>query len=190
VTESDDLRRFEVLVLPHLDAAYNLARWLTRNDQDAQDVVQDASMRAMRYFGGFRGDQARPWWLQIVRHTCYAWLKENRPAEVVAFDDDEDAWRELAAPAADEPHAIAVRNADRAQINQAIAALPIAYREVLVLRELEDLPYKDIARIADIPVGTVMSRLARARGLLRQALLHGARPVLRTVARSTPGGVK
>ncbi len=190
VVESDDLRRFEALVIPHLDAAYNLARWLTRNDQDAQDVVQDASMRAMRYFGGFRGDQARAWWLQIVRHTCYAWLKENRPVEVVPLDDGEDTWREVAAPAADEPHAIAVRTADRVQINQAIAALPIAYREVLVLRELEDLSYKDIARIADIPIGTVMSRLARARSLLRQMLLPAARPVLRTVARSTPGGVK
>ncbi len=190
VVESDDLRRFEALVIPHLDAAYNLARWLTRNDQDAQDVVQEASMRAMRYFGGFRGDQARAWWLQIVRHTCYAWLKENRPADVVAFDDGEDAWREVAAPAADEPHAVAVRNADRLQINQAIAALPVVYREVLVLRELEDLSYKDIARIADIPIDTVMSRLARARSLLRQMLLPAARPVLRTVARSTPGGVK
>ncbi len=188
--ESDDLRRFEALVIPHLDAAYNLARWLTRNDQDAQDVVQEASMRAMRYFGGFRGDQARAWWLQIVRHTCYAWLRENHPAEVAVFDNDEEAWREVAAPAAEEPHAIAVRNADRLQINQAIAALPVVYREVLVLRELEDLAYKDIARIADIPIGTVMSRLARARGLLRQALLSGARPVLRTVARATPGGVK
>jgi len=190
VIESYDLQRFEVLVMPHLDAAYNLARWLTRNDQDAQDVVQDAAMRAMRYFSGFRGDQARAWWLQIVRHTCYAWLKENRPAEVVAFDDSEGAWREVAAPSADEPHALAVRNADRVQINHAIAALPIVYREVLVLRELEDLSYKDIARIADIPVGTVMSRLARARSLMRQALLPGARPVLRTVARSTQGGVQ
>jgi RNA polymerase sigma-70 factor (ECF subfamily) len=190
VVESDDLRRFEALVIPHLDAAYNLARWLTRNDQDAQDVVQEASMRAMRYFGGFRGDHARAWWLQIVRHTCYAWLRENRAAEVAVFDDDEQAWREVAAPATDEPHAIAVRNADRLQINQAIAALPVVYREVLVLRELEDMAYKDIARIADIPMGTVMSRLARARSLLRQALLPGARPVLRTVARATPGGVK
>lgn len=95
--ESHDLQRFEALVMPHLDAAYNLARWLTRNDEDAQDVVQDAAMRAMRYFGGFRGDQARAWWLQIVRHTCYAWLRENRPAEVVAFDESE-----LAAPSADE----------------------------------------------------------------------------------------
>lgn len=183
--ESRDLQRFEALVMPHLDAAYNLARWLTRNDEDAQDVVQDAAMRAMRYFGGFRGDQARAWWLQIVRHTCYAWLRENRPAEVVAFDESE-----LAAPSADEPYALAVRNADREQINHAIAALPVVYREVLVLRELEDLPYKDIARIADVPVGTVMSRLARARSLMRQALLPGARPVLRTVARSTQGGVK
>ncbi len=190
LTEPDELRRFELLVMPHLDAAYNLARWLTRNDQDAQDVVQDAAVRAMRYLGSLRGEQARAWWLQIVRHTCYAWLRENRPSEIVAFDVNEDARRELAAPATDEPQAIAMRNADRAQINEAIAALPIAYREVLVLRELEDLPYKDIARIADIPVGTVMSRLARARSLMRQALLPGARPVLRTVIRSPQGGVK
>ena len=188
--ESDDLRRFELLVLPHLDAAFNLARWLTRNDHDAQDVVQDALMRAMRYFKGFRGEQARPWWLQIVRHTCYAWLKENRPAEVASVDDTEEMWREVAAPTADEPHTLAVRNADRVQINRAIAALPIVYREVLVLRELEDLPYKDIARIVDIPIGTVMSRLARARSLMRQALQPGARPVFRTVIASKQGEMK
>lgn len=185
--KSDDLHRFELLVLPHLDAAYNLARWLTQNDQDAQDVVQDALLRAMRYFGGFRGDQARPWWLQIVRHTCYAWLKENHPAHLDSYDDTEESWREGAAPSADEPHAMALRHADREQINRAIAALPVAYREVLVLRELEDLPYKDIARIADIPLGTVMSRLARARNLMRQALYPVARPVLRTVITSKQG---
>jgi RNA polymerase sigma-70 factor (ECF subfamily) len=187
VVESDDLRRFELIVLPHLDAAYNLARWLTHNDQDAQDVVQDALLRAMRYFSGFRGEQARPWWLQIVRHTCYAWLKENRPAEIASFDDTENWSREVAAPAADEPDMLAVRNSDRVQINRAIAALPIVYREVLVLRELEDLPYKDIARIADIPIGTVMSRLARARSLMRQALHRGVRPILRGVIASKQG---
>ena len=165
--------RFERLVLPHLDAAYNLARWL------AHDVL-----RAMRYFGSFRGDQGRPWLLQIVRHTCWSWLADNRPGDVVAFDDtDEDM-----APSSDEPQANALRNADRAQVNQAIAALPVPLREVLVLRDLEDLSYKDIARIADIPIGTVMSRLSRARAQMREALRPGARPVLRPVGRSGRGG--
>lgn len=188
VADEENRQRFVAIALPHLGAAYNLARWLTRNDHDAEDVVQEACLRAMRHFGGFRGEQVRPWLLQIVRHTCYSWLKENRPAEVVAFDDNDEPGRESAAPAADEPHAIAQRKADRAQINQAIAGLPIAYREVLVLRELEDLSYKDIARIADVPLGTVMSRLARARALMQQALQPGARPVLRTVARSARSG--
>lgn len=190
MTADAEVRRFELLVLPHLDAAYNLARWLTRNDQDAQDVVQEASLRALRYFTGLRGGDARPWLLQIVRHTCFSWLKENRPAEVVVLDEDDEAWRDAAAPAADEPHAIALRNADRAQLNQALAGLPIVYREVLVLREMEELSYKEIAHIADVPIGTVMSRLARARGLMRQALAPVAGPVLRTVARSTHSGLK
>ena len=184
---NDERRRFEALALPHLDAAYNLARWLTRNDQDAQDVVQESTLRALRYFGSLRGDQARPWLLQIVRHTCYGWLAKNRPAEVVSLDDSEDAGRDIAAPAALEPQTIAVRNDERARINRALASLPIAFREVLVLRELEDLAYKDIARIVDVPIGTVMSRLARARALMRDALApeslapEAARPVLRAV---------
>lgn len=190
MSDDENRRRFELLALPHLDAAYNLARWLTHNDQDAQDVVQEASMRAMRYIGSFRGDNARAWLLQIVRHSCFSWLKENRPAERIVFDDSDDAWHDIAAPAADEPHAMAIRKADRQQIDQAIAALPIGYREVLVLRELEDLSYGDIARIADIPVGTVMSRLSRARSLMRQALTASPRPVLRPVPRSTLGGGK
>lgn len=190
MTDDEGRRRFERLALPHLDAAYNLARWLTRNDHDAQDVVQEAFLRALRYFGGFRGDDARAWLLQIVRHTCFSWLDENRPAEVAALVEPDDAIADIAAPAADEPHAMAVRKADRAQINQAIAALPIAYREVLVLRELEDLAYSDIARIAGIPVGTVMSRLARARGLMRLALAPGARPLLHTVGCTTKSAEK
>ena len=188
MSEDENRRRFESLAIPHLDAAYNLARWLTHNDHDAQDVVQEALLRALRYIGSFRGDSARAWLLQIVRHTCYSWLRENRPAERILFDDADDAWQNVPAPAMDEPQAVAMRNADRVQINQAIAALPIVFREVLVLRELEDFSYNDIARIADIPLGTVMSRLARARGLMRQSLMPGARPVLRTVARSTGGG--
>ena len=183
-------RRFETVALPHLDAAANLARWLTRNDDDAQDVVQEAMLRAMRYFGSFRGDNARPWLLQIVRHTSYAWMKQNRPAEMSSLDEDDGAVHEVAAPAADEPSLVAQRGDERAQLNQALAALPIAFREVLVLRELEDLSYQEIARIADIPIGTVMSRLARARGLMRQALAADARPQLRAVARTAPGGAK
>jgi RNA polymerase sigma-70 factor, ECF subfamily len=187
MTDDESWQRFERLALPHLDAAYNLARWLTHNDHDAQDVVQEATMRAMRYIGGLRGDSARAWLLQIVRHTCYSWLAENRPAERTHFDDD-DAWQDIPGPAAEEPQAVALRHADRAQINQAIAALPIPYREVLILRELEDFSYSDIARIADIPVGTVMSRLSRARGLLRQSLSPDTRPVLRPVPRATRDG--
>jgi RNA polymerase sigma-70 factor (ECF subfamily) len=188
--DDENRKRFELLALPHLNAAYNLARWLTHNDHDAQDVVQESFVRAMRYMGSFRGDSARAWMLQIVRHTCYSWIKENRPSVNVALDDSDDAWQAIPAPAADEPHAMAIRKADRQQINDALAALPVAYREVLVLRELEDLSYADIARIAEIPVGTVMSRLARARGLMRSALTPTARPLLRTVSRATQGGAK
>lgn len=185
----ENRKRFESLALPHLDAAYNLARWLTHNSHDAEDVVHESLVRAMRYMGSFRGDNARPWLLQIVRHTCFSWLKQNRPAENVALDDAEDSWQQVAAPAGDEPFTVAMRKAERQQINDAIAALPVAYREVLVLRELEDLAYNDIARIADIPVGTVMSRLARARALMREALMP-ARPVLRAIPRSNLVGGK
>ncbi|HXD06098.1 MAG TPA: sigma-70 family RNA polymerase sigma factor [Burkholderiaceae bacterium] len=188
MSNDESARRFELLVMPHLDAAYNLARWLTHNDQDAQDVVQEALMRAMRYMGGFHGESARAWLLQIVRHSCFSWLKENRPAQRTFLDDTDDSVHEVAAPASDEPPFVAMRKADRLQINGAMAALPVIYREVLVLRELEDLSYNDIARIVDIPVGTVMSRLARARGLMREALMPSARPALRTVPRSTYGG--
>jgi RNA polymerase sigma-70 factor, ECF subfamily len=169
MSDDDNWQRFERLALPHLDAAYNLARWLTHNDHDAQDVVQEALLRAMRYIHGLRGESARAWLLQIVRHTCFSWLKENRSDHVV-LDDGDEAGQDIAAPAADEPPALAMRKADKALINAAIAGLPVVYREVLLLRELEDLSYAEIAQIVDIPVGTVMSRLSRARGLMRQAL--------------------
>jgi len=191
MSDEETWRRFEAIALPHLDAAYNLARWLTRNDHDAEDVVQEALVRAMRYLDGFRGEGARPWLLQIVRNTCWSWLKANRPAENVALGDDDGsdaAGHELAAPAGDEPPAIAMRKADRVLIDQAIAALPPAFREVLVLRELEDLSYAEIARIVEIPIGTVMSRLARARALMRGALAPTARPLLRTVPRIAQNG--
>jgi RNA polymerase sigma-70 factor (ECF subfamily) len=186
--DDENRRRFVLLAMPHAGAAYNLARWLTKNDQDAQDVVQEAMMRALRYMGKFHGDNARPWLLQIVRHACFSWLKENRPAERTFLDDSDDSLENVPGPTDEEPHSMALRKAERLEINQAIAALPVAYREVLVLRELEDLSYNDIARIADIPIGTVMSRLARARALMRVALLPNPRPVLRTVPRSINGG--
>ena len=182
--DDEEQRRFDRIVLPHLGAAYNLARWLTRNDQDASDVVQEAALRALRYFHSMRGENARPWLLQIVRHTCYSWLQQNRPAEVVALDDAVESWREVPAPSADEPQAVAARNAERAHLNWALGTLPVAYREVIVLRELEDLSYKDIARIADIPVGTVMSRLARGRELLRRVLAGELRPQLQQITGS------
>jgi RNA polymerase sigma-70 factor (ECF subfamily) len=162
--------------MPHLDAAYNLARWLTRNEHDAEDVVQDAYLRAFRFFGGFRGDEGRAWLLAIVRNTCYSWLEKNRPAEVsTGFDDETPAGEragfdpDMLAAEGGNPEAIALQNAHRRILDHAIAAMPLGFREVLILRELEDLSYKEIARVVDVPVGTVMSRLARARKLLRQS---------------------
>jgi RNA polymerase sigma-70 factor, ECF subfamily len=188
IDAGENRRRFERLALPHLDAAFNLARWLTRNDHDAEDVVQEAMMRAMRYMASCRGDDAKAWLLRIVRNSCFTWLKENRPAERLFLDDEGDAISEIAGPDVDEPLTIALRNAERRQINAAIAALPAAYRDVLVLRELEDLSYADIARIAGVPVGTVMSRLARARGLLRNALSPQGEPGLRMVTGAKAAG--
>ena len=188
--DDENRERFERLALPHLDAAYNLARWLTHDEQDARDVVQESCVRAMRYITGLRGDSARAWLLQIVRHTCYSWLKENRRKDNVALDDGDEAWQDVPGPAADEPQSMAIRKADRQQINDAIASLPVAYREVLVLRELEDLSYIEIARIVDIPMGTVMSRLSRARGLMREALAPPRRPVLHPVPRAAHVGAK
>ncbi len=165
-TVSERKRRFERLVLPHFNAAYNLARWLTRNDHDAQDVVQEAVLRAYRFFDGLRGE-ARPWLLSIVRNSFLTWLQINRPADTVGFDD---GLIDLIPTDDDGPEVLAARNFDRRMLNAAIAALPLQYREALILRELEDLSYKDIARIADVPIGTVMSRLARARRLLAESL--------------------
>jgi RNA polymerase sigma-70 factor (ECF subfamily) len=164
--------RFEQTVLPHLDAAYNLARWLTRNDHDADDVLQEAMLRAYRHFGGLRGE-ARPWLLAVVRNACWSWLQANRPADVESLDD------EVADDSLPGPEAALARTLDRRRLNEAIAALPVQFREVLVLRELEDLSYRDIARVAGIPIGTVMSRLARARRLLADSLRVVAAPRLR-----------
>jgi RNA polymerase sigma-70 factor (ECF subfamily) len=159
--------RFEAQVLPHLDAAYNLARWLTRNEQDAEDVVQEAFVRAMRYFATFKGGEARPWLLAIVRNTCWSWLEKNRPADMTTLEPGalEATLDVVSASAAAEanPEVILLQSANRKLVNQALEELPVAFREVIVMREIEDLSYKEIASIAAIPIGTVMSRLARAR---------------------------
>ena len=167
--QDDAQGRFAASVLPHLDAAYNLARWLVRDAHDAQDVVQDALVRALRHFDGFRGGDPRPWLLAIVRNAAFAWLGSRRPGEVEVPDDELDAALAVGAPPSD-PESLAIRRAERREIDAAIAALPIAFREAVVLRELEELSYRDIARITDVPIGTVMSRLSRARHLLAVAL--------------------
>ena len=159
--------------MPHLNAAYNLARWLTRDVNDAEDVVQDACVRALKYIGSLNGGGARAWFLTIVRHAFYDWCKRNRPAEIAR--DDGTAIDMAIDPAAVDPEQAFLRNAESKALADAVAALPLAYREVLSWRELGELSYKEIARVAEIPIGTVMSRLARARGLLqRTPLLHAA----------------
>jgi len=163
--------RFEDVVLPHADAAYNLARWLTRNEHDADDVTQDAMLRAYRFFPGLRGEP-RPWLLAIVRNVCWTWLKAKRPAELDVIDEIE-----AETPG---PDVLLAREVDRKALNDAIASLPVPFREAIILRELEDLSYKQIAHIADVPIGTVMSRLARARRMLADALRpQAAAPLLR-----------
>ena len=173
--------RFETIVMPHLDAAYNLARWLVKDEHAAEDVVQDACLRAFRYFESFRGDDARPWLLGIVRNNCYSWLQNaKRGAGQVEFDDELalDDTVEMAMGRTENPETLLVRKAERAEVNAAIRALPASFREVLILREIEEMPYDSIAAAMQIPIGTVMSRLSRARGMLRVALeaAIGARP--------------
>jgi len=161
--------RFEAIVLPQIGAAYNLARWLTRNDHDAEDVVQEAYLRAFRFFDGFRGGDVRAWLLTIVRNTYYTWLSNNRLRDVSSPLDDEEWGLESEAP---DPELNAIRSSERHRLEQAIEELPAEFREVLILRELEEMSYKEISDITDIPLGTVMSRLARARKRLQQCLAN------------------
>jgi RNA polymerase sigma-70 factor (ECF subfamily) len=162
VIEAISPRQFERLALPHLDAAYNLARWLTRNEHDAEDVVQDAYLRAYKYFGSFRGENFRAWLLAVVRRAAYDWLQRNRAAEMRnAADIDE---MEIAGEG--DPEADLLRKADQRMVNAMIETLPPQFREVVILRELQDMSYQEIAEIVAVPIGTVMSRLSRARALL------------------------
>lgn len=163
-----DVEPFERLVLPHLDDAYTLARYLLRDEHDAQDVVQDAVLRALRYFDGFQGGDARAWLLAIVRNCCHTWLRRNRSSDATVPYADSETSAELQAPT--EADALAIQSSERDTIRRAVATLPAEFREVIVLRELHDMSYKEISTITGVPIGTVMSRLARARSRLAAAL--------------------
>ncbi|HXW23699.1 MAG TPA: sigma-70 family RNA polymerase sigma factor, partial [Xanthobacteraceae bacterium] len=161
----DERARFAAVVVPHLDDAFALARWLTGNRADAEDVVQEACLRACRSIGTFAGGNARAWVLTIVRHTAYTWLRRNRSASLVMVDDLEaveraqgDGDREQATPETE-----LIARADAARLEAAIAELPAPFKETLVLRDIQGLDYREIAAITEVPIGTVMSRLARAR---------------------------
>jgi RNA polymerase sigma-70 factor (ECF subfamily) len=173
MNEHESTTQFEQAILPHLDAAYNLARWLTGNDHDAQDVVQDASLRAFKFFSGFRGGSSRSWLLTIVRNTFYNWLEQNRPRELST------EWNEELHAVEDpsvNPDALIARSANVETVRKAIGELPVEFREIIVLRELEGCSYKEIADVARVPIGTVMSRLARARRQLQEILVKETEP--------------
>src|SRR5579864_7846505 len=159
---------FEQVVMPHLDAAYNLARWLVRNPHDAEDIVQEACLRAVRFFGGYQAGNARAWFLRIVRNTAYTFIEKKRPGDLTEEFDET-----LHAPVADRPDAeeSLLKMAESRMLQEALEVLPVRFREALILRELEDCSYKEIAEVMEIPLGTVMSSLARARAQLREALL-------------------
>jgi len=163
--------RFEAVALPHLDAAYSLARWLTRNDADAADVVQEACLRAFRYFDSYRDGDAKSWLLRIVRRTCYSWLERNRPAEVVALEtaDESGESGEATLTRAGDTEALLLNRSDLRRLDRLIEGLPPPLREAIVLRELHELDYRQIAEVTGVPIGTVMSRLHRARSALRRA---------------------
>ena len=165
--QEQELASFEALMLPHLDAAQNLAKWLLRNEQDAQDVVQEAYLRALKSFGGFHGSNGRAWLLTIVRNTSYTLMKKNRAVDLTTtFDEERHATDYESA----NPAALLEQTEDAELVREAMDHLPAEFREILVLRHLEGLSYKEIADIAQIPPGTVMSRLARARGKLKEYL--------------------
>ena len=164
---AEEHEQFAQALLQHLDAAYNLARWLTRDDHDAEDLVQAAYLRALKFFGGFHGANSRAWLLTIVRNACYTWLEQKRARGTTAVFDEVIHG---AGSDAIDPEKLLLSEDQKQSVRRAVEALPVELREVVVLRELEGLCYKEIATIAEIPLGTVMSRLSRARERLRQSL--------------------
>jgi len=165
--QQNKLASFEATVLPHLDAAYNLARWLLHNKADAEDVAQEAVLRAFRFFGSFRGGDGRPWLLTIVRNTCYSYLQKNRSHELSLPIEDELFDIQSQDPS---PEARLIQIDSSEILMKALEQLPVVTREMIVLRELEEMSYKEIAEIAGVPIGTVMSRLARGRKRLQELL--------------------
>jgi RNA polymerase sigma-70 factor (ECF subfamily) len=165
-----ETRRFEQVVLPHLDAAYNLARWLVRDPHNAEDVVQEACLRAVRFFGGYQGGDARAWLLRIVRNTAYSFLEKNRPGDAT----EEFNETLYVVPGGSEPdaEALLLKATEGQMLQQALEGLPVRFREALILRELEELSYKEIAEVMEIPIGSVMSALARGREQLRRRILR------------------
>ena len=164
-------RDVEQDALPHLNSAYNLARWLTGNDQDADDIVQEAYLRALRFYHGFRGGDARPWLLKIVRNTYYTWSRQNPTGRFTDFDEDSAiSDRDLANSSLANPEEVLMRKSGSLLLRRALQALPSRSREILVLRELEEMPYNEISAVVGVPIGTVMSTLSRARARLRQSV--------------------
>jgi RNA polymerase sigma-70 factor (ECF subfamily) len=161
----EDRERFERLILPHQDAAFNLARWLMRSREDAEDVTQEALVKAFRFFPGFHGGDARAWLLQIVRNACYTWMEKYRSVDLTTEFDES-----VHVPGTATPESAAVAANERERLMKALERLPPRAREALVLRELEGCSYKEIATITSVPIGTVMSTLARARGKLQEFL--------------------
>ena len=162
---------FEAVVLPHMRAGYNLARWLLRNDQDAEDVTQEAIVRAFRFVDGFNGDNPRAWLLTVVRNSAYTFLQQNRARELgTEFDEVLHSEPASNGRTSETPEVLVLRSAQQRLLNEAVDALPVEFREVFVLREMEGLSYKEIADMARIPIGTVMSRLSRARRQLQAAV--------------------
>src|SRR6266404_9444843 len=169
VLNAEDRARFEQMVLPHLDAAFNLAVWILSSRTDAEDVTQEAMLRAFRFFQGFYGGDVRAWLLQIVRNTCYTWLEKNRRMKMTDQFDEELHMQSSATP-----ESITIAGDDRERLMRALETIPASFREVIVLRELEGCSYKEIAAITSIPIGTVMSSLSRARRQLHSALAKDA----------------
>jgi RNA polymerase sigma-70 factor, ECF subfamily len=167
MVEENHLPSFEQVILPHLDAAHNLACWLIRNPADAEDVIQEAFLRALRFFDGFRGGDSRAWLLKIVRNTCYSWIRKNRPTE--RFDEFDETVHSGEALGGD-AEAKLVSRSESERLTKAIETLPAVFREVLVLREFEGLSYKEISDVTGIQMGTLMSTLSRARQRLREEL--------------------